>query len=368
MTETPSTTGKTQVPWVTLSLIFLNLVASLLSALDRQVLLEFSFNPSQPSILTAFTSLFLHANVVHLLGNMVFLAAVGPRVESVAGRLPYAVIYVGGGLLGVVAHLAMMRSIGSVLPLLGASGAIASCAGYCAVRFMNRRVPLAPKVTATVGTVTLIWVGLQALGAFVKMGGESTGGTAFWTHLAGFFSGLVFSLLLRAPNQAKLQFGHDILDKLADRGPGAMLHAAEMHLAQHPGDSRALREKATALHQMGERAHEVETLIQLLEVVPSGSQAHVLSDLAECGGLSELGPIKRLRLAEEMAVTSPTLAKQLLRTLVDDPDASEFRSDALLALVPLVSEAEQTGLLADLETNHGLDHAAEVARARGLIR
>jgi hypothetical protein len=260
-----------------------------------------------------------------------------------------------------------MRSIGAPTPLLGASGAIASCAGYCSVRFLGRRVPLAPKVNVTVGAVMLIWVALQALGAFVKFGNYE-GGTAFWTHLAGFFTGLLLSLLFRAPKQAQVQFGHELLDKMGERGPGALLQAAEKHLEQHPDDVKALKDKAAALHQMGDREHEAAVLIQLLELVPEQSQRQLMVELAECDGLGAVAPVRRLRLAETYREVDPTLSQQLLRSIISDKQAATQRPDALLALAQLVDDPDRASLLGELERDYAFHSATEAARSKGLIR
>jgi len=359
-------TKSIQVPWITLGLILVSLLGSLLVALDPDSAPEFAFNPMSPTFATALASLFLHANVLHLLGNMVFLAAVGPKVEAVAGKIAYLCIYFVGGLAGVAAHWAVMRSIGAPTPLLGASGAIASCAGYCSVRFIGRRVPLAPNLTVTVGAVTLIWVFLQALGAFVRFGNYQ-GGTAYWTHLAGFFTGLLLSLLFRAPKQARVQFGHELLDKMGERGPGALLQASEKHLEQHPDDPRALRDKAAALHQMGDLTQEADVLARLLDFVPEGAQKQVLIDLGECGGLNLVSPIRRLRWAESFKDENPVLAQQLLRSLISDQSATVQRPDALLALAELVEEPDKAPLLHELEHNYAFHAATEAARSKGLI-
>jgi membrane associated rhomboid family serine protease len=367
MTTATPTERKTTVPWVTLSLIALSLVAYFLVSVSSDLGVDLAFDPSHPSFARAVLSLFLHANIFHLLGNMVFLAAVGPRVEEVAGRWPYLTIYFVGGLTGVAAHWAIMRAIGSPAPLLGASGAIASCAGYCAVRFLNRRVPLAPKLTVTVGTVTLVWVSLQALGSFVRFGG-ALGGTAYWTHLAGFFTGLLLSLLFRAPRQARIQQGHEFLDQMVERSPGAMLQAAEKHLEEHPDDIRALRSKASALHQMGEKEQEADVLASLLELVEGESQAQVVHELAECGGLDRLSGVRRLRLGESLAGEYGPLAVQVLASVIADDSASAQRPDALLALAQLVGEPKSKELLDELERDFALHSATEMARSKGLIR
>ena len=84
-----------------------------------------------PRIYSALTCLFLHdpQNILHLLGNLVFLAAVGPLVESEVGPLRFVVVYVLAGLAGVAAHWSVAASSGVGTPLIGASSAIAGCVG-----------------------------------------------------------------------------------------------------------------------------------------------------------------------------------------------------------------------------------------------
>lgn len=363
---TQSAQSRYQVPWVTLSFIFSNLLTALLGALDQDFTLSYSFDPSKPSLVSAVVSLFLHANMIHLLGNMVFLAAVGPRVESVAGRWQFITIYFSSGLIGVLAHLAMVRLTGSPVPLLGASGAIAGCVGYCAIRFMNRRVPLAPKITVTVGSVSLVWVVLQAAGAFVKTG-QGLGGSAFWAHLAGFFGGLLLSYVFKAPQQAKMQFGHDVLDQMSIRGPGALLAAAEKHLAEHPNDPRALRDLASAYHQMGERKSEAEALIKLLEVTPASSQSQVVSELVETGEMRLLKGASLLKFAQQYRQENPKLTRSILIEMSRD-QSEPLRPDALLLLAQLVEEQEKEPILAELQAKYEFHPATESARVQGLIK
>lgn len=367
MAQATVTPKKLQVPWVTLSLITANFVGSAVGLLNEDVALELAFNPARPNVVAALASLFLHANLIHLLGNMLFLAAVGPRVESVAGRLRAALIYLIGGLVGVAAHWVVMRSIGAAEPLLGASGAIASCAGYCAVRFMNRKVPLAPKINVSVGTVTLIWVGLQAVGAFVRFGEGPVGGTAFWTHLAGFAAGLALSVAFKAQRDASLQFGHEILDKMSERGPAALVEAARQHLQAHPGDPKALRELAGALRQMGEDGQAAETLVTLLGVTAPEGRAAVMADLEACDGWRMLPSLSRLKMAEEFREAQPALSVRLLRHLVADTDAEALRPDALLALAEVEDEDHRGAVLSQLQEQYTLHPAAETARRKGLL-
>ncbi|MBS1713555.1 MAG: rhomboid family intramembrane serine protease [Armatimonadetes bacterium] len=364
MSATAEPVGRVGTPWVTLILIGLNFVVSLLATLDPNLRLELAFEPGRPSLFTALASLFLHANTLHLLGNMVFLAAVGPRVESVAGRTAYGLIYVIGGAAGVLAHWVVSRAVGGT-PLMGASGAIASCAGYCAVRFMSRRVPLAPKLSVTVGTVTLVWVALQAIGAFVKVGEQHSGGPAFWTHLVGFGAGLLLSLLFRAPQQARRQFGHDVLEQMTERGPAALAQAAERHLAEHPDDTKALNDLASAANQMGDREQESGALLRLLDLLPTPSQPNVLERLEACGALGALPAVRRLKLAETHKATRPDVSKRLSYS-IDESDP--LRPEALLALATLEEGEGRDAVTAELRERFALHPATEIARQKGLLR
>ncbi len=368
MTRSSPSPQRLQVPWVTLGFVTLNLLAAFGSALFPDATERLAFDPGSPTLLAAFASLFLHANLLHLLGNMVFLAAVGPRVEAVAGRIQYIVIYLAAGLLGVVSHWWISRATGSSNHLLGASGAIAGCVGYCSIRFLGKRVPLAPGTTVSVGAVALIWVGLQAAGAFVRFGQMSGGGVAFWAHLAGFLGGLVIGLAFQAPRQASLQFGHDLIDRMSTRGPAAVVETATRHLQEHPGDRRALRELANALHTMGDKHREAETLVQLVDDATPEELPGILQTLSQCEGLRLLQPLVRLKLAEQIREGSAEVSRQLIRSVVGEEGAEAYRPDALLALAIVEDDENRGPILEELTSTYELHPATQIARQKGLIR
>lgn len=358
--------AKTPPPWATLALIVANLLAAALVTVAPDLAFDFAFHPRNPQFANALASVFLHANTVHLLGNMVFLAAVGPQVEATAGRVAYLGVYLFGGFVGVAAHWALMSSVPADTPLLGASGAIAACVGYCAVRFMGKKVPLAPGLSVSVGAVSLIWLVLQAAGFFIKFG-ETASGPAYWSHVAGFLAGLLTSVLLGAPHHAKVQHGHDLLDKMGGRSPGALLRAAQDHLKQHPDDPRALRELAQALHLMGDHDQEAQTLVKLSSVVKPAEQVSVLRELMGIGGLRELSPVARSKTASLLVRTDAELARALLRSVVTDPQAEEQRADALVDLISLTEGQERDQLRQELESQYPLHPATALARSRGLL-
>jgi hypothetical protein len=299
-------------------------------------------------------------NILHLLGNLVFLAAVGPLVESRVGALKFIVVYLLSGLVGVATYWAVAATSGVGAPLIGASSAIAGCVGYCCVRYIRWRVPLAPKLQLTVGWVALIWVLLQAVGVFVHLG--SGGGTSFVSHVGGFLGGLVLAFLFRAKKEAEVEAGRERIEEMGGRSPAAVLAAAEQHLQNHPDDVQAHWEKADALHAMGEREKEAEVLLHLVR--SSSDQRQAVKRLIKISCLHELTPVERMRLS---AGLEPDHRRIVLLSVVAEPESELERPHALLALAEESGEDERTRLLSELQEKYPFHAATELARARGLI-
>lgn len=165
-------------------------------------------------LLSAVTAMFLHANVGHLLGNMLFLWVFGNNVEDVLGRVQFVVFYVVGGLVATYAFA--LLNADAVTPLLGASGAVAAVLGAYLILFPRARVrtyvpfPLY-LLTFLIGARIVLWLFFFAvveLPAWLVLGfwfllqlGASAsavagGGVAFEAHVAGFVAGIVLVLLL----------------------------------------------------------------------------------------------------------------------------------------------------------------------------
>jgi len=329
---------------------------------------QMGFRSNYPSLVGATVGLFLHANVMHLLGNMVFLAAVGAAVELATGSLRFSIVYFVGGLAGVFAHYLITRHATDPAPLIGASGCIAACAAYYSVRYTSLRVPIAPNMSISVAVVTGIWLLLQLVGAFVKLG--DTGGTAFWAHIGGFVAGAVLSLVFRAPDMQQIKLGHEVLAKMNSRGPAAVEFAAKQHLAKHPGDVKALWELADAQSSLGESDSEAGTLVQILDVAPEPDQLESLRRLCKMGRITRLPTLKRLQYADRFQATAPSIGKALLLSVVDGPATDSQRPDAMLALAGLemaddVSKASE--ILAGLEKSYPMHPAVDVARKRGWL-
>ncbi|MFQ3677959.1 MAG: rhomboid family intramembrane serine protease [Fimbriimonadaceae bacterium] len=364
-----------RVPVVTLIMIAANLAAAFAVVLDPDLIAKFGFVASAPSAYAALTSLFLHANLVHLLGNMVFLAAVGPAVEFAARPWRFAVVYFLGGLGGVGLHWLMLRSDPTAAPLIGASAAVAACAAFFSLRYTRLRVPVAPNVGVPVLAVTTVWVVLQVAGAFLPtqppdsnlVGGRWAGGTAWWAHIGGFVVGLGLALVFRAHRDESVQFGHAVLDQMNERGPAAALAAAELHLRTHADDLRALQEAATAAEQLGDYDRAANHLLNLLELLPESQQAPVLLRLEHLSALERLPSVRRTMLADRVKASSLPAARALLQSVIrhaDDPQ----RPEALLALADLMRESDPepaTAMVQELFEKYPLHPAAEIARRRG---
>lgn len=331
--------------------------------------IQLGFNPKYPKLTEALESLFIHTNLLHLLGNMVFLAAVGAAVELAAGSIRFATVYFVGGLSGVFLHFIMLRQVPEPPILVGASGAVASCIAYYTVRYGRLRVPLWPGRGVPVAAITGLWVSLQVAGAMIRLG-DADAAVAYWAHLGGFAAGLLLSVLFQAPKMADLELSHEVLREMNERSPGALLAAAHVHLTAHPKDAAGLRQKADALASLGDRDHEADALIELLNRTPESQQSSILERLASIDSLDKLPSLRRTLLAERFKSTDIALAAMLLHSVIEEGPNDPQRPDALVALagIELAAQPEKArDRLRELAVDHPLHPATELARAKGWL-
>lgn len=147
-----------------------------------------------PIYLTLFTALFMHASVLHIAGNMLFLYIFGDNIERAFGSIRYLLFYIACGL---VANLTMvLMSPNSVIPNLGASGAIAGVLAAYLVLFPGNRV----RVLAGYWLTTVpaaIMIGLWIVVQFLSLGGQQDSGVAYGAHVGGFLFGLLVAFFAR---------------------------------------------------------------------------------------------------------------------------------------------------------------------------
>ena len=223
------------VPFITIALIAVNVLVflyqlSLQVAPDsegirsaREFVFEFGLIPCRltgqcgssadfPSpVTTVFTSMFLHAGLFHIFGNMLYLWIFGDNVEDTLGHGRYLVFYLTSGVVAVLAQTLVNPA--SPVPMIGASGAVSGVLGAYLILF-----PRAGVLTAIVfgffirlvripAVIVLgFWVVVQVVNGLISVGAGMLGrsvedGVAFFAHVGGFAAGIALLFLLR-PHRA----------------------------------------------------------------------------------------------------------------------------------------------------------------------
>ena len=205
---------RTHFPAVTLALIVINfLVFFYQLTLDPRALqffiMTYSMIPARAQMALAhsqytlaqgflplFTSMFLHGGWLHIIGNMWFLWLFGPNVEDRLGHVPYLGFYLVCGLGAGIAQ--MLFSLGSTIPGLGASGAIAGVLGAYVVFFPSSRILTLVTLFfwwffARLPAILFIglWFAVQFLSGIGSLGSAQAGGVAWWAHVGGFLLGML---------------------------------------------------------------------------------------------------------------------------------------------------------------------------------
>jgi membrane associated rhomboid family serine protease len=151
-------------------------------------------------IMTIFTSMFMHAGLAHIGGNMLYLWIFGDNVEDRLGHARYLAFYLVGGVVASFTHL--LTNPGSQVPTVGASGAIAAVLGAYFVFYPASRIatfiPLGhfSRLTVVPAAIVLgLWFVLQFFDGVLALGGADIGGVAVWAHIGGFVAGIVMAKL-----------------------------------------------------------------------------------------------------------------------------------------------------------------------------
>ncbi|AWB49118.1 rhomboid family intramembrane serine protease [Gemmobacter aquarius] len=148
------------------------------------------------------TSMFLHGGWMHLLGNMLFLHVFGDNMEDRMGHGRFLAFYLGAGLAAALAQMAADPA--SLVPMVGASGAIAGVLGGYLLLYPKARVDVLFifivffKVFPIPAWIVLgVWFGLQLFSGATTP--TDAGGVAYWAHVGGFVAGvgLAFPVFLR---------------------------------------------------------------------------------------------------------------------------------------------------------------------------
>lgn len=294
-------------PWINYALIAANIVLYLLTreqilqsqaALRAQVpyelvaarfpVLGWYMNPTQPQWWQFLTYQFLHADFMHLAGNMLFLYVFGNSVEDRFGKWGYLMFYLAGGVMAGLGHL-----LTSMNPVLGASGSVSAVTGaYLALFPMTYVTIVYFFIFIGAFEVASMWVILLQIATNLLYYVSGSGGNvAYGAHLAGYFYGFVVSMALLATRLFPRE-PYDLLSMLQHRRRRAQFRIASARgyrpwIHAPPGDPPAsgetpsppLTEHQTRIMELRSRIAQavrdhdlraaVDLYAQLLEVDPN---------------------------------------------------------------------------------------------------
>ena len=199
-------TSRRTVPLVTYALIALNALLFFVELSGGDAFIgKWAFVPSRflanpfGDLLTLFTSMFMHAGWIHLGGNMLYLWIFGDNVEDRFGHIKFTIFYLLCGLAATFAQLAF--SLGSNVPNLGASGAIAGVLGAYILLFPQAKVRVlqGQRVIQVPALIVIgLWIALQFFSGIGSIANAAqTGGVAYMAHIGGFLAGFALTFLFR---------------------------------------------------------------------------------------------------------------------------------------------------------------------------
>jgi membrane associated rhomboid family serine protease len=232
---------------------------------------RYGYKPAGGSLLTAFTSLFLHGSLMHLVGNMIFLWLVGCTLELAGRRWVYALEYLVTGMCAALFFGLVYR--GSTTPLIGASGAIAGIIGAFTVVYGRQRIKIFYSLGfyfnyAKVPAIALlpVWIGNEIVQ--LVFGGVSN--VAYVAHLGGLVSGAALGLAQRrwlgGAKEEVLQ--DDRAERIASLLEKGLQQLNELKLA----GARELMEEVLALDPQNLKA--LTQLFNIDKLIPGQEKLH----------------------------------------------------------------------------------------------
>ncbi|MEO1798293.1 MAG: rhomboid family intramembrane serine protease [Pseudomonadota bacterium] len=198
-----------KVPFVTYALLAINIVVFLtyLPLFGDEDALFFFFQGyglvprdflAGENPLAIFSSMFLHGGWMHIIGNMLFLWIFGDNMEEAFGHVGFLIFYLASGVVAGLAQVAVDPN--SLIPMVGASGAIAGIMGGYLLLYPRAKVDILLifiiffRIIPIPAWVMLgLWFGFQLVAGVADQGG---GGVAYWAHAGGFVAGFIFALPL----------------------------------------------------------------------------------------------------------------------------------------------------------------------------
>lgn len=165
--------------------------------LQNRFIAHYALIPDRLHLSALVTSMFLHGGWLHLIGNMWFLWVFGSHVEEAMGSAKFLVFYLLCGVASAIVQL--MTNLGSAVPTLGASGAIAGVMGAFLLLYPRARVVTLIFIVFIITTaelpaafMLLYWFALQLLSGLASFQSfTNAGGIAWFAHVGGFLTGIL---------------------------------------------------------------------------------------------------------------------------------------------------------------------------------
>ena len=205
-------------PGVTVTLIAFNILVYLFQLMltergQEAFIVGFGVIPAYFSLISVLTSMFVHGGFAHLAGNMLFLWIFGDNVEDRLGHGRFLMFYLVCGVAAAMAQVSLEPN--SLVPMVGASGAIAGVMGAYLVLYPHSRVlmlfPFPVFLFELPALVFLVmWFVVQFLNGINQLPlfeqNAISGGVAFWAHVAGFVAGLILVVFLKRPERTRVDW------------------------------------------------------------------------------------------------------------------------------------------------------------------
>ena len=158
-----------------------------------------------PPLVTVFTSMFMHGSLFHLGTNMLFLWIFGNNIEDVLGYGKFILFYLLSGFAAAYGHA--LTSPSSMIPMIGASGAVSGILGAYLVLFPHARVHTLIFLGFFIQVVRLpalyvigLWIAMQFINGLLSKGIAGQGGVAWFAHIGGFIAGFVLIRFFISPS------------------------------------------------------------------------------------------------------------------------------------------------------------------------
>lgn len=151
--------------------------------------------PNSP-YMTVFTSMFIHGGIAHIFGNMLFLWIFGDNVEGALGHVKFAIFYILCGIGAAAGQIFV--DVNSMVPMIGASGAISGVLAAYMLRYPRARIHTFVFLFIIFTTIQVpafivigIWFATQVMSGVGTLGVDTSGGVAWFAHIGGFITGIL---------------------------------------------------------------------------------------------------------------------------------------------------------------------------------